>query len=235
MHRARHAPEPAQPHEEAIRLPLQLVERELPPVAGGAHVLLEDAERRVERPTDVRVPARELRDVLEVALREEAQQLELGVDAGLEPAEDLEDQLVVEDDRRVRLLGRDHARRRQLGAETGEALERAKLEHPFPRLHVRAGTDHVHELAHVARVDERVELLSAREQLVRVVRAGVEADLDDLDGELGLALVQRRSVQHARVCHLARLRREPAPRRDEVDQSFFSWNQKNPLGASVSR
>ncbi len=235
VHRAGHAPEPTEAREEAVRLRLEFLERELPAVLRAAHVLLEHAERRVERPADVGVPAREPRDVLEVALRQEAQQLELGVDAGLEPAEDLEDQLLVEDDRRVRLLGCDDAGRRQLGAETGESLERAKLDHAFPGLHVRAGANHVHELPDVTRIGERVELVAAREQLVRLVRSGVEGDLDDLDEELGLALVQRRAVEHARVRHLARLRREPAARRDEVDQSCLSWNQKNPLGARVSR
>ena len=52
------------------------------------------------------------------------------------------------------------ARGRQLRAETGEALERAELEHALAGLHVRAGADHVHELAHVARIGERVEVVA---------------------------------------------------------------------------
>ena len=84
---------------------------------------------------------------------------------------------------------------------------------PSPPRDHRTRAHHVHELARVARVLERVELLAAREQLVRLVRAGVEADLDELDVQLRLALVQRHAVEHARVHDLARLRREPAPRR----------------------
>jgi len=94
-----------------------VTERKVPAVERAAHVLLQHAERRVQRPADVRVPAAELRDVVEPALGEEAQHLELGVHAGLEPPEDLEDELVVEDDRRVRLLARDPACGRQLGTE----------------------------------------------------------------------------------------------------------------------
>jgi hypothetical protein len=93
----------------------------------------------------------------------------------------------------------------------------------------------VHELARVTRIGERVELGAAREQLVRLVRPGVEADLDELDVQLRLALVQRDAVENTSVRDLARLRREPAARRDEVDQLCLSWNQKNPLGARVSR
>jgi hypothetical protein len=69
----------------------------------------------------------------------------------------------------------------------------------------------VHELARVTRVGERVELLAAREQLVRLVRAGVEPDLDELDVELRLAFVQRDAVEDARVDDLARLRSKPPP------------------------
>jgi hypothetical protein len=93
----------------------------------------------------------------------------------------------------------------------------------------------VHELAHVARVGERVELTAAREQLVRLVRPGVEADLDQLDAQLRLPLVECGALDEAGVRDLARLGREPPLRGDEVDQLCLSWNQKNPLGASVSR
>ena len=53
-----------------------------------------------------------------------------GLMPGLEPAERLEDQLVVEDDRRVRLLGPDRAHVEQLAAETGEALDGANSTSP---------------------------------------------------------------------------------------------------------
>ena len=78
----------------------------------------------------VRVPADELRDVLEAVLGEEAQQLELGIDPGLEPSEDLEDQLFVEHDRRVRLLGTDRARLAPLAGEPGD---RGELDHSVCR------------------------------------------------------------------------------------------------------
>ena len=91
-------------------------------------------------------------DVREAVLGEEAQHLELGVDAGLEPAEDLEDQLVVEDDRRVRLLGADVARVLQLAPETGEALDRAELDDSLRAVQRQAGAHRAHELAREARV-----------------------------------------------------------------------------------
>ena len=55
--------------------------------------LLQHPERRGERRAGVLVPAAERRHVREAVRAEEAQQLELGVDARLEPAEELEDQL----------------------------------------------------------------------------------------------------------------------------------------------
>ena len=235
MHRPCHVAEPAQPRKESLRLRLELVQREFPAVECTPDVLLQHAERRVERAAEIRVPAPELSDVREVALSEEAEQLQLRIDPRFEPAEDLQDQLLVEDDRRIRLLGRDPSRLRQLGSERREALERTKLDRPFVRLDGDAAADHVHELAYVTRIGECVELLAARHQLVRLVCSGVEADLDDLHSQLGLRFVQARLVEHARVCHFARLRPEPALRGDEVDQLGFSWNQKNPLGASVSR
>ena len=83
VHRPGHLAESPQAREESLRLGLELVEREIPAVDGAAHVLLQHAERRVERLADVRVPAAELRDVLEAALGEEAQHLELRVHARL--------------------------------------------------------------------------------------------------------------------------------------------------------
>ncbi len=235
VHRSRDLSEPLQAREESLGLRHELVERELPAVHRAEHVLLQHAERRVERLADVRVPAAELRDVLETSLGQETQEFQLGIDAGLEPPEHLEDQLLVEDDRRVRLLARDQARRRELRPERCEAFERTELEHAFACADSRAAPDHVDELAHVTWIGERVEVFPAREQLIRLVRAGVEDDFHELNLQLWLDFVQRRCVEHVRLRDLARLRREPAPRRDEVDQSFLSWNQKNPLGARVRR
>ena len=85
----------------------QLVERELPAVDGAprTYSCSTPSVASSGRPTYAYQPA-SCAMFCEAALGEEAQQLELGVDAGLEPAEDLEDQLLVEDDRRVRLLAR---------------------------------------------------------------------------------------------------------------------------------
>ena len=92
----------------------------------------------------------------------------------------------------------------------GEAFERAELEHALARAHRGAAAHHVDELAHVTRVGERVELVPARQQLIRLVRAGVEADLDELNLQLGLPSCSDARVEHVRVRDLARLRREPA-------------------------
>ena len=109
------------------------VERQLPPVAsrpgrtaGGSRASRPSAAR-------VRVPAGELRDVLEAVLGQEAQQLELGVDPGLEPAEDLQDQLLVEDDRRVRLLRADRARLSQLESGCRRSSRRRRTRRSPPR------------------------------------------------------------------------------------------------------
>ena len=235
VHVPRHLPEAPQAREEPLRRGLQLVERELPAVAAVAHVLLQHAERRVHRPAEVRVPAGELRDVLEVALGEEPQQLELRVDARLEPPEHLQDQLLVEDDRRVRLLG--VITRADVSSVPRPAKPSSGRNSSIPSvgLHRDAAADHVHELAYVPRIGERVELLAARQQLVRLVRAGVEADLDERKAQLRLGVVQRRAVE-TRACVTSRV--FDANQRcavTKLDQLGLSWNQKNPLGASVSR
>src|SRR5439155_22808706 len=110
MQLARHLAKAAQTSEKAVRIGGELVERELPAVEPAADELLQDPERGGERPARARVPAAERRDVREAVLGEEAEHLELGVDAWLEPPEHFEDELVVEDDRRVRLLGADRPR-----------------------------------------------------------------------------------------------------------------------------
>src|SRR5581483_3965559 len=97
VQRARHLAEPPQPGEQGGGIARQLLEYQLPAVDRAGDERLEDAERRLQGPADVGVPAGERRDVRELALGEEAQQLELRVQSGLEPAEHLEDELVVED------------------------------------------------------------------------------------------------------------------------------------------
>src|SRR5581483_10633202 len=89
VHLRRHLAEPAEPVEEALRRLRDLLERELPAVLSVGDELLQQPERRRERPARVLVPAAERGDVAEAALAEEAEQLELRVDPRLEPAEDL--------------------------------------------------------------------------------------------------------------------------------------------------
>ena len=87
----------------------QLVERELPAVARAGEVLLQDPERRVEQAALDLVPAGQRRDVREAVRGQEAQQLELRVHARLDAPERLQDQLLAEHDRGVRLLDADRA------------------------------------------------------------------------------------------------------------------------------
>src|SRR5439155_25374292 len=110
VHPARPFAEPPQPPKNPLGRRLELVERKLPAVDPTLRELLQDPERRAHDAAGVRVPAAERGDVLEAVLREEAQHLELRIDARLEASEDLQDQLLVEHDRRVRLLGADGAR-----------------------------------------------------------------------------------------------------------------------------
>ena len=147
VHLAGHLAEPAQSPQEPLRVLADLVEREVPAVEPVADVFLEDAESRSERTAGVCVPPTEGRDVRETVLGQEAQHLELRVDARLEPAEHLEDQLLVEDDRAVRLLRADRTHLAQLAPEPGEALDRRELHDPLGALHRQAGTHRAHELA----------------------------------------------------------------------------------------
>src|SRR5581483_3247447 len=167
---------------------------------------------------------------------------ELRVDPGLEPAEHLEDQLFVEDDRRVRLLGRDLARLPQL-ARGGVAAHRAELDRAVLALEVLGAAYQVDELTHLPRVAEHV-VRPVGQELVRLVRPGVEADLHELQLEPRAPVAKEDTVDHRGARHGTRLRAEPALARDEVDQlsfighsasSFRNWNQKNPRGARVRR
>ncbi len=85
----------------------ELLERQLPAAHAVREELLHDAQRGAERAAVVLVPAVERGDVREPARGEEAQQLELRVEPGLQLAEDLHHQLVAEHERRVRLLHAD--------------------------------------------------------------------------------------------------------------------------------
>jgi hypothetical protein len=244
VHAAGRLTEEAKAIEEALRFAAHRRKRAIPAVF-ARNELLQDPERGIHLPPRVCVPAVELGDVLELVLGQEAEQLELGVDAGLEPAEHLQDQLLVEDDRRVRLLGSDRARFAQLVTGACKRLDRRELDNALAGGHLRVGAHQVDELAHLPWVRERVELvLVACEQLVGLVRARVEARLDDQQLEAWILLAQGRAIDDGGVRHLARLRPEPPLAGDEIDQlpfpghstsSFRNWNQKNPRGARVSK
>ena len=125
VHLARHLAEPPQPLEERVRRArrsrrARAPSRRSPPRTNSWRI----PSVAPSGPPEYAYQPPSARDVREAVLGEEAQHLELRVDPRLEPAEDLEDQLVVEDDRRVRLLGADRARVEQLAAEAGEALDR---------------------------------------------------------------------------------------------------------------
>ena len=130
VHSARHLAEASQRVEERLVAGDDRVERALPPVLAARDEPLHDPERRLHLRADVRVPAGELGDVLEPGLGQEAQQLELGVDPGLDAAEHLQDQRVVEDDRRVRLLALDQPRRLRIA----HARSRWRRTRPLLRL-----------------------------------------------------------------------------------------------------
>src|SRR4051794_38278895 len=185
--------------EEALGRGRDLPERELPAADRARNVLLQEPERRRERPARVAVPAAERRDVAEALLGEEAEHLELRVDPGLEPAEDLEDQRVVEDDGAVRLLGGDEPPGTELAAERGEVLRRGELGHALRALERHAGPHRADDLPRQSRVrGEPIggsALAGARdEELVDVVRTGVEAHLDEGERQLWLGLPDRDGV-----------------------------------------
>src|SRR5262249_41055353 len=84
------------------------------------------------------------------------------------------------------------------------------------------------------------------QELVELVRPGVEAHLDESDAEPRVAFGDHRGVERLRAGDVAGLRPEPALRDDVLDElvlvedgcvhsGFFSWNQKNPLGLRVSK
>ena len=104
VHGPDHGAESLQGVEERARRGREQRAPELPSVARIREEALRDAEGRGHRGARVTPPPAELRDIREPAAAEEPEQLELGVHAWLEPAIELDDQLVVDDHRRVRLL-----------------------------------------------------------------------------------------------------------------------------------
>jgi hypothetical protein len=76
---ARHLAERGHPREEGI----QVLECQLPAVARVGQELLHHTERRLHQAAGIFVPTGQRRYVRILVLREESQQLELRVDAGL--------------------------------------------------------------------------------------------------------------------------------------------------------
>ena len=88
----------------ALVVSAHLIERVLPRVALVFNELLEDAQRSRLAGGTVGQPARDGRDVLEARVGQRLADLEVRVDARLEPAEDLQDQPVAERDAGIALL-----------------------------------------------------------------------------------------------------------------------------------
>jgi hypothetical protein len=224
-----HAPddraEVAQPRHEALGIVGQLVERQLPTVAGIGHEALHDAEGRVHELALVLVPAAELRDVGEVARAEEAQHLELGVVASLDAPEGLEHERVVVDDRGVRLLGADGANLR-FGPRRLHVLTPVELDARMFAVDLGPLAQEAAEQVAGARVGERVvdgdaaDLVDhrlveavcphAQQQLVDVVRAAGIARLHQRRGQRRRAVVDRHHVEDVDRRDVARLGAEPA-------------------------
>jgi hypothetical protein len=224
--------------EERLGVARQRVEREVPAVGRARQVLLQHAERGVHQPPVVLEPAGDRRDVREVALAQEAQQLELGVDARLDAPERLQDQRLAEHDRRVRLLDADRAHL------DGAALARRRppsgtraCRRPPAR---RRRAHQVQQLARVRGIGERVVVgvaaglgddavapalgggPDADRHLVDLVRPLREARLDQRQHELRRVLAQRERLEDveaarprwpsSRTSAAARTSRAAAPR-----------------------
>ncbi len=194
VHLARRGAELGHAREHAERI----VERELPAVARLGDELLHDPERRLHELAGVLVPAGQLRDGAEAPRREEAQHLELGIDARLDAAKDLQHLLLAEDDRRVGLLG---AHRADVAGRLQAAVERDALD---LRLVAEQPRQHAHAV-----------VVLAEEQLVELVRAGLEAGLDELELERRVG-AQRHVLEDVDGGELARLGRKPALADDPV-------------------
>ena len=182
-------------------------------------------------------PTLERGDPGEAALGEEAEQLELGVDARLEPAVELQDEPLVEHDRCVGLL--DSHRPGVAERSLGSAVHRAELERRVRAPERLPGPDQANELTRELGVVHRVVDRPAVDlgddplvlpvprppqpegQLVDLVRPGEEPDLDEREHERGRLVAGRRRLEHLSTCHLARLRPEPAPARHVRDEALL--------------
>ena len=209
------------------------VERELPAVTLRGHELLDDRQRRLERPALVGDVALEGGRVLEAALREEAEHLELRVHPRRDPAVELERVALVQHERAVRLLGAHRPRRLDLGGQLAGGpeddrrlarLERGvgsdQLEHPARELGIgdRVVGDPTVGLGDDGRLPAVLGRPEAEREVVEVVRLQAVAHLDDRDRQdRGLAPGDA-GVEDARIEHVLRLAAEPALRRDRAEQ-----------------
>ena len=230
-----HRAEAPEPLEEHLGRRPELIECELPAADRVRQELLRHAERRLERLALVVVPAMERRDVREAAPGEEAQHLELGVDAGLELAEHLEHDRVVEHDRRVRLLDAHQAdggvgRQPRLGA-----IELVEAEMPVGGADLVGALDPPEQLERLRGLGKRVvhgpvggvrDGLPAfspigvrgakrERQLVELVRAGGEAGLDEREHEQRV-IAERDALDDVDPGDVARLGGIPALLLDPV-------------------
>ena len=228
----RHLPQARRVLGQPVGIRAERLPCERPPVPVRGHELLQDRERGLERPPLVGRVALERGDVLEAAVGEEAQHLELGVHARLDPAVELEHELLVEHDRAVRLLDAHRPDRGRLG----EILGAVEVDRRLLELQRRARPHQPDELAHQLRVDDRVvdgpaaglrdhRLLPAflggpepERQVVEVVALQPVPDLDDPEREDRRPARRDARVEHPRVEHVARLAGEPALRRDRPEQ-----------------
>ena len=237
-HRVHRADDLAQaPHalEERVRVVAELFQRQLPAVARAGDEVLEHAQRRVEVAALDLVPAGQAGDVGEAALGQEARDLEVRVDARLDAAEDLEDQLVTEDDRRVGLLGADRAGGSG-GVRDRHVVERAEADDRLVVADVGVLADQLEQ--HLGVVGQPIgRLVPAADQLVGLVGARAEDRIDERGAD---TVAKLDFLEDVAVGDLASLGAEPALLHEELGEahqpsSSTSWNQKNPRGASVSR
>ena len=197
---------------------------------------MRDAEGRGHRGARVTPPPAELRDIREPAATEEPEQLELGVDAWLEPAVELDDQLVVDDHRRVRLLdtertdvypgrGREPPEGREVdsaGVGGDDCVAGRELDQPGHR--GRLGE-------HVQGWFEVVARSRPREKLVDVVRPAAEANLEQRADERPGSGAEVDLVEDDDLGDLAVLRAEPALRGDELSHPGLGHCPEDPRGA----
>ncbi len=228
--------EPAGMRGEPPRIGTERVERELPPVPLGGDELLQDRERRLERPPLVGDVALERCDVLEPSFGEEAEDLELRIHPRLDPAVDLERQPLVDHVRAIRLL-RTH--RPDLGAvaeAVPEVAGAAEEERCFADVERPVVGDEVddppNEVGIRERVVDRPPVCRSDDRGLPVVRIGPEAErqvvqivalesvahLDDREGQEWRLARNDARVEDARIQHVPRLAAEPALRGDRPEQ-----------------